>query len=279
MHAMAVSCFVLIIIFALNRMVLVSMRIDTVMTQRIMFHFFLITRVFRLLISHLKFSFAFWEEIVIVMRQMSLVRTAAKVFEADKSQLAADVDVDSALVECVQTGDVAAFDELVRKYRTRLYSVLYNLTGNREDASDLTQDAFIKAFQSIGKFRGKSAFYTWLYRIAVNNALSFIKKNRRRRFFSFDNMTEEAGADEIFEAIASKTRTEKAVLMDELQERLNESLQKLSEKHRTVVVLHEIEGLSHAEIADITRTSIGTVRSRLHYAKSQLQADLQPYLV
>lgn len=279
MHAMAVSCFVLIIIFALNRMVLVSMRIDTVMTQRIMFHFFLITRVFRLLISHLKFSFAFWEEIVIVMRQMSLVRTAAKVFEADKSQLAADVDVDSALVERVQTGDVAAFDELVRKYRTRLYSVLYNLTGNREDASDLTQDAFIKAFQSIGKFRGKSAFYTWLYRIAVNNALSFIKKNRRRRFFSFDNMTEEAGADEIFEAIASKTRTEKAVLMDELQERLNESLQKLSEKHRTVVVLHEIEGLSHAEIADITRTSIGTVRSRLHYAKSQLQADLQPYLV
>lgn len=216
---------------------------------------------------------------VIVIRQMSLVRTAAKVFEADKSQLAADVDVDSALVERVQTGDVAAFDELVRKYRTRLYSVLYNLTGNREDASDLTQDAFIKAFQSIGKFRGKSAFYTWLYRIAVNNALSFIKKNRRRRFFSFDNMTEEAGADEIFEAIASKTRTEKAVLMDELQERLNESLQKLSEKHRTVVVLHEIEGLSHAEIADITRTSIGTVRSRLHYAKSQLQADLQPYLV
>lgn len=276
---MAVSCFVLIIIFALNRMVLVSMRIDTVMTQRIMFHFFLITQVFRLLISHLKFSFAFWEEIVIVMRQMSLVRTATKVFEADKSQLAADVDVDSALVECVQTGDVAAFDELVRKYRTRLYSVLYNLTGNREDASDLTQDAFIKAFQSIGKFRGKSAFYTWLYRIAVNNALSFIKKNRRRRFFSFDNITEEAGADEIFEAIASKTRTEKAVLMDELQERLNESLQKLSEKHRTVVVLHEIEGLSHAEIADITRTSIGTVRSRLHYAKSQLQADLQPYLV
>ncbi len=209
---------------------------------------------------------------------MNIVRSATKVFASDKDQSTSGMDVDFALVERVQTGDVAAFDELVRKYRTRLYSVMYNLTGNREDASDLTQDAFIKAFQSIGRFRGKSAFYTWLYRIAVNHALTFIKKNRRRRFFSFDNMTEEAGADEIFEAIASKTRTEKAVLMEELQERLNESLQKLSEKHRAVVVLHEIEGLSHAEIAEITGASIGTVRSRLHYAKNQLQADLQPYL-
>jgi RNA polymerase sigma-70 factor (ECF subfamily) len=209
---------------------------------------------------------------------MDFARTTAKVFVSAKEPFVAEADMDTALVARVQTGEVAAFDELVRKYRARLYSVMYNLTGNREDAGDLTQDAFIKAFQSINRFRGKSAFYTWLYRIAVNHAMTFLKKSRRRRFFSFENMSEEAGANEIFEAIASKTRTEKRILMEELQERLNESLQKLSEKHRTVVVLHEIEGLGHSEIAEITGSSIGTVRSRLHYAKNQLQADLQTYI-
>jgi len=187
-------------------------------------------------------------------------------------------DPDWAVVRQVQAGDVAAYDRLILKYRERLYSVVYNLTSNREDASDLTQDAFIKAFRSINTFKGRSSFFTWIYRIAVNASLSHLKKNRLRRFFSLDEMDESASSSELLANLAEKHGTEKSTLLHELQEKLNEALQKLSPKHRTVVVLFEIEGLSHQEIAEITKTSVGTVRSRLHYAKQQLQANLSGYL-
>ncbi len=187
-------------------------------------------------------------------------------------------DLDRLWVDRVQHGDVAAFDHLTRKYRQRVYSVIYNLTSNREDAADLTQDTFIKAFTSISRFRGKSSFFTWLYRIAVNTTLSHLKKNRMRRFFSFENINEEASSSEILELLSTKTGAEKPALMNELQEKLNDALQTLSFKHRTVVILFEIEGLSHAEIAKIMNISEGTVRSRLHYAKQQLQSILQDYI-
>ncbi len=187
-------------------------------------------------------------------------------------------DLDWAIVRKVQAGNVGAFDQLVQKYREPIFSVVYNLTGNREDASDLTQDSFIKAFQAIGRFQGKSSFFTWLYRIAINATMTFLKKNRRRRFVNYETIHEEVAGAEILERLTAKNRTEKSILVQELQEKLNESLQKLSPKHRTVVVLHEIEGLEHAEIAEITKTSVGTVRSRLHYAKQQLQAHLKDYL-
>lgn len=189
-----------------------------------------------------------------------------------------DADIDAVYVERVQSGDVAAFDFLVSKYRERLFSIVYNLTSNREDAADLTQEAFIKAFRSIKRFQGKSSFFTWLYRIAVNTALSHLKRNRFRRFFSLENINDEASSLEIVEALSVKTRTEKGAILSELQEKLNDALQKLSPKHRTVVVLFEIEELSHQEISEIMGCSVGTVRSRLHYAKQQLQAYLQDYL-
>jgi RNA polymerase sigma-70 factor (ECF subfamily) len=210
---------------------------------------------------------------------MSLSQTAGHSAAADAAHTAtAPVDSDAVLVERVQNGDVAAFDHLVRKYRERLYSVIYNLTSNREDAADLTQDAFIKAFSSISRFRGKSAFFTWLYRIGVNTTLSYLKRNRFRRFFSLENIEEEGSNAVVLETLAAKHRSEKGALLSELQEKLNESLQKLSPKHRTVVVLFEIEGLSHQEISDIVGCSIGTVRSRLHYAKQQLQAELKDFI-
>lgn len=187
-------------------------------------------------------------------------------------------DNDQILVQRVQDGDVAAFDTLVRKYRERLYSVVYNLTSNREDAADITQDAFIKAFSSINRFQGKSAFFTWLYRIGVNTTLSHLKRNRFRRFFSLENLQEEGSHAKVLETLAAKHKSEKGALLSELQEKLNEALQKLSPKHRTVVVLFEIEGLSHQEIAEIVGCSVGTVRSRLHYAKQQLQADLRAFI-
>jgi RNA polymerase sigma factor (sigma-70 family) len=190
-----------------------------------------------------------------------------------------EADADLTIVRRVQAGDVAAFDQLIRKYRERVYGIVYHMTSNREDAADLTQDAFIKAFQSIHRFGGQSSFFTWLYRIAVNSALTHMRKARLRSFFSLERVdAEEPIAREIIDALTDKTGVERDSYVRELQEKLNDAMQKLSIKHRTVVTLFEIDGLSHQEIAEVMDCSVGTVRSRLHYAKQLLQSELQPYL-
>lgn len=190
-----------------------------------------------------------------------------------------EADSDWEIVQRVQAGDVAAFDQLILRYRGRVYGMVYNMTSNREDASDLTQDAFIKAFQSINRFQGQSSFFTWLYRIAVNSTLTHLRKNRLRTFFSLEKVDEnDRQSAEVIEALTDNSGVERNTYVKELQERLNEAMQKLSIKHRTVVTLFEIDGLGHQEIAEIMNCSVGTVRSRLHYAKQQLQAELQPYL-
>ena len=182
------------------------------------------------------------------------------------------------VVQAVQAGDVAAFDQLILKYRERVYAMIYNMTANREDAADLTQDAFIKAFQSINRFQGQSSFFTWLYRIAINGALTHIRRNKLRSFFSFDKVHEDSSVAAVLNQLTDKKDVEREVFVNELQERLNEALLKLSIPHRTVVTLFEIDGLSHEEIAEIMNCSVGTVRSRLHYAKQLLQAELQSYV-
>lgn len=189
-----------------------------------------------------------------------------------------EADADQRLVQRVQEGEVAAFDELVRRYRERIYGVVYNMTSNREDASDLTQDTFIKAFQSINRFQGQASFFTWIYRIAVNSTLTHLRKAKLRTFFSFEKINEDDKTTQLISQLTDKSGVEREVYVKELQERLNEALQKLSTKHRTVVTLFEIDGLSHEEIAEIVGTSVGTVRSRLHYAKQLLQAELQSYI-
>ncbi len=182
------------------------------------------------------------------------------------------------VVQAVQAGDVAAFDQLILKYRERVYAMIYNMTANREDAADLTQDAFIKAFQSINRFQGQSSFFTWLYRIAINGALTHIRRNKLRSFFSFDKVHEDASVSTVLNQLTDKKDVEREIFVNELQEKLNEALLKLSIPHRTVVTLFEIDGLSHEEIAEIMNCSVGTVRSRLHYAKQLLQAELQSYV-
>ena len=189
-----------------------------------------------------------------------------------------EADADSEVVRLVQEGDVAAFDGLILKYRERVYGIVYNMTSNREDAADLTQDTFIKAFQSIQRFGGQSSFFTWLYRIAVNSTLSHLRKSRLRSFFSLETInSDEPVSREIIAALTDKTGADRDTFVHELQEKLNDAMQKLSTKHRTVVSLFEIDGLSHHEIAEVMDCSVGTVRSRLHYAKQLLQAELQPY--
>jgi RNA polymerase sigma-70 factor (ECF subfamily) len=202
----------------------------------------------------------------------------------DKSLVASperklEADADLEVVRRIQGGDVAAYDILVRKYRERVLGIIYNMTSNREDAADLAQDAFIKAFQSIQRFQGQASFFTWLYRIAVNSALSHLRKNRLRSFFSLEAIREEDPMSrEVIDALTDKTGVNRDAFVRELQEKLNDAMQKLSINHRTVVTLFEIDGLSHQEIAEVVGCSVGTVRSRLHYAKQLLQSELQAYL-
>lgn len=209
---------------------------------------------------------------------MSLTKALGKPLVASpERQLEADSDME--IVRQVQAGDVAAFDKLILKYRERVYGIIYNMTSSREDAADLTQDAFIKAFQSIQRFGGQSSFFTWLYRIAINSTLSHLRKSRLRSFFSLESINaDEPVSREVIAALTDKTGVERDTFVRELQEKLNDAMQKLSINHRTVVTLFEIDGLSHQEIAEVMNCSVGTVRSRLHYAKQLLQAELQPYM-
>jgi RNA polymerase sigma-70 factor (ECF subfamily) len=209
---------------------------------------------------------------------MDAIKVLGKTLVASpERQLEADSDME--IVRRVQAGDVAAFDRLIVKYRERVFGIIYNLTSNREDAADLSQEAFIKAFQSIHRFGGQSSFFTWLYRIAVNSTLSHLRKSRLRAFFSLERIdADEPVAKEVVAALTDKSGADRDAFVRELQEKLNDAMHKLSIKHRTVVTLFEIDGLSHQEIAEIMECSVGTVRSRLHYAKQLLQAELQPYM-
>jgi RNA polymerase sigma factor (sigma-70 family) len=208
---------------------------------------------------------------------MNLTRVFTKTaISSPERQLEADADL--VIVRQVQAGDVAAFDKLILKYRERLFGVVYNLTANREDASDLTQDSFIKAFQAINRFQGNCSFFTWLYKIAVNTTLSHLRKNKMRSFFSLEKLNEEGVGSEVVDKLTDKNGADRDTYLRELQEKLNEALQKLSIPHRTVITLFEIDGLSHSEIAEIMGCSEGTVRSRLHYAKQFLQGELSNYI-
>lgn len=181
-------------------------------------------------------------------------------------------------VEMAQQGDVAAFDKLVDMYHSRIYTLTYQMTSNREDAEDLTQEIFVKAFEALPRFKGHSSFYTWLYRIGINKTINYRKKRNRNRPLSLDAMEQEVKQDEVYHDLSSKGSPLRNLSLSELQLKLNEAMQRLSEKHRTVVVMHDMQGIPHDEIANVVGVSVGTVRSRLFYARRQLQADLGEYV-
>lgn len=203
---------------------------------------------------------------------------ASQAMEAERSPLD-NGRSDEALVQACQAGEVSAFDELVHRYKERLYGVLYNMTSNHEDTNDLLMESFDKAFRSLGSFKGDSSFYTWIYRIGVNRALNYLEKRKRRRVdLSLNEVDWELDERKEWADSPLRTDPEKRAELNELQRKLNESLQRLSDEHRAVVVLSDIEGLPHAEIAKIVGCSEGTVKSRLHYAHKQLQKWLAGYL-
>ena len=184
---------------------------------------------------------------------------------------------DDELIARTQAGEAAAFDELIVKYSPRLYGLVYNMTSNHEDTHDLMQDIWAKAYRSINGFRGRSSFYTWIHSIGVNMTINFLKKRGRRAHMSLDDVDANIQHDkEFLELTASSTPIREANL-NELQKRLNEAMQRLSNDHRVVVTMFDIQGMPHAEIAKILGISEGTVRSRLFYAHRQLQNFLTEF--
>ncbi len=184
---------------------------------------------------------------------------------------------DTELVQRARGGDAQAYGELVQRHHRRVYQLVYNMTSNHQDAEDLTQDAFVRAFRALDRFKGDSSFFTWVYRIAINRSINFIKSRRLRQAISLDDMDAGAERDPAYVELRSRESPVRDVGLAEVQKRLNEALLTLSEKHRTVAVMHDIQGMPHEEIAKIMKCSIGTVRSRLFYARQHLQRELKEF--
>lgn len=178
---------------------------------------------------------------------------------------------DHSLISRCRAGDVDAFGGLVLRYQDRLYATLVHLLGSLEDARDVTQDAFVLAFEKLGTFRGDSAFYSWLFRIAYNAAMTR-KRKERRRPSSIETARTERGAEPSDHRLDADPSS--AMHSDERQQMVQEALAELGEDYRTAIVLKEIDGLRYDEIAEIVGCPIGTVRSRIHRARHELRERL-----
>jgi RNA polymerase sigma-70 factor (ECF subfamily) len=171
------------------------------------------------------------------------------------------------IAECLR-GDTAAFGELVRRYQDRLYNTVYRLVDNAEDAQDVVQDAFLNAYQALGHFKGDSLFFTWLYRIAVNTAISL--KRKQRVVVSMDLGRDAGGVAEPADT-SDLSRPGHALEQAEQERRIQEALNRLSPEHRAVLIMKDMEGQKYETMAEVLQVPIGTVRSRLHRARVELR--------
>ncbi|HUY35883.1 MAG TPA: sigma-70 family RNA polymerase sigma factor [Pirellulales bacterium] len=179
---------------------------------------------------------------------------------------------DNRLIDETLAGNSAAFGDLVRKYQDRLYNTIAHVIGSPEDARDVVQDAFVQAFVKLETFQRTSAFYTWLYRIAFNAAIS--GKRRRKPTLSVERQREQCGEEPVDGGGAPGERLEQ----QELAAQVRAALAKLSEEHRAVIVLREMDGHDYDAIAGILDLPVGTVRSRLHRARLRLREELKQVL-
>jgi RNA polymerase sigma-70 factor (ECF subfamily) len=198
-----------------------------------------------------------------------MMHTEATLAQSDVSELD--------LVKRCQAGDTEAFDELVTRCRTRVFGMIYNMVHSEQDAWDLAQESFLKAWKSIGRFRGQSSFYTWIYRIVMNVTIDWLRKKQvKGSGAEFDDAIQLTEIDP-----ASKTvpKTEalphQTMERDEIRARIEKAIAQLSPEHRAVILMKEIEGMQYHEIAEALGCSIGTVMSRLFYARKKLQALLR----
>jgi RNA polymerase sigma-70 factor (ECF subfamily) len=196
------------------------------------------------------------------------------------SKSEADVPVqgpsDIDLVARCREGDTQAFNELVTRHRQRCFSMIYHMVRNEDDAWDLTQDGFVRAWRSLANFKGQSSFFTWLYRIMTNVSLDWL---RRKKIESGQEFDDSIGLPGIAPGAvtAPQAVVEPAVkLADrEIRQRIDEAITRLSDEHRQVIVMRELDGMEYHEIADAIGCSIGTVMSRLFYARKKLQTMLR----
>lgn len=180
---------------------------------------------------------------------------------------------DSELVKKCQAGETAAFQELVSRYHQKVYLMILGLLRNREDALEVAQETFLRAYRKIGGFQGGSSFYTWLYRIGVNLAIDAQRRQKRNPLDFRESM------DGVLESQDEVARDPFADVHDrELREGLMKALNDLTPEHKAVIVLRTIEGLSYKDIGEILGCSEGTVMSRLHYARKKLQEKLSAFL-
>lgn len=189
---------------------------------------------------------------------------------------------DKKLIDECCKGNQRAFQTLVCKYQKKLFSVAYGMVHNREDALEVLQEAFLKAHRNLDRFQGNSTFYTWIYRILVNLCIDFLRKENRHQKVEFDPNQEQrtASSDVGWETIATQSNSHPGMAYKnrELREQLNNAIECLSPNHKAIIILRELEGMSYEEIATTLQCSKGTVMSRLHHARLNLRAHLQPYL-
>ncbi len=180
---------------------------------------------------------------------------------------------DEALVRAAQKGKMAAFEELVGRHRDKIYARAFSMVRNEDEALDLAQEAWVKAWQRLKQFQGESSFVTWITRIVINLCLDQLRRQKRQRSESIEQMDEETGGVERQMPVVTPNPTER-LERDELRERIDRGLAQLSVEHRTVLILHEFEGMEYKEIAKTVGCSIGTVMSRLFYARRRLASLL-----
>jgi RNA polymerase sigma-70 factor (ECF subfamily) len=180
---------------------------------------------------------------------------------------------DKALVAKAQKGDMLAFEELVARHRDKIYARAYSMMRNEEEALDLSQEAWVKAWQRLVQFQGESSFATWMTRIVINLCLDQIRRQKRQRTDSIEEMDEESGGVERQMPPIAFNPTER-LERGELRARIDRAMAQLSHEHRTVLVLHEFEEMEYKQIAKVMGCSIGTIMSRLFYARRRLAALL-----
>ena len=179
------------------------------------------------------------------------------------------------LVDRCQRGDLTAFEALVGRYRQRVFALAYGMMRNEQDATDLCQEAFVKAWQAIRGFKKNAGFYTWIYRITTNLAIDFVRRRERRPTVELDEAIDPAADVNVQVAPSNQPSPTEDLRRKELREQIDAALLELSAEHRAVVQLRELEGLEYAEIARAVGCNIGTVMSRLHYARKHLQKLLK----
>lgn len=180
------------------------------------------------------------------------------------------------LVRDCRAGDRGAFQELVERYQRRIVSLAMGMVHNPDDAMEIAQETFIKAFENIGNFKGESSLYTWLYRIATNKAIDFRRRRKRHNNVSLDAPFGAEDERSLQDSLTDERPEgpEQRASAQEITARVAEAIEELTPDHKAAILLREVEGLSYEEISEVMQCSKGTVMSRLHYARKRLQAKL-----